>query len=92
MIPVRKAPAQPESNGSYPHATWRKELTMARKEEIERKFRVDSAKLPPLPGGARLVQGYLSFKPNVRVRTEEAACGARKAYLTIKCEGLVWRD
>jgi CYTH domain-containing protein len=65
---------------------------MSRKEEIERKFRVHQDQLPPLPPGAELAQGYLSFTPNVRVRTEIAPGGARKAYLTVKGPGLVGRD
>lgn len=64
---------------------------MARKLEIERKFLVQRDLLPPLEGGAHLVQGYLGTMPTVRVRTEEKAEG-RKAYLTIKGEGLVGRD
>jgi adenylate cyclase len=65
---------------------------MARKEEIERKLLVHPELLPELPPGARLVQGYLSFRPAVRVRTEETPGAAPNAYLTIKGEGLVGRD
>lgn len=65
---------------------------MAAKEEIEHKFLIDPARLPPLPPGARLKQGYLGFSPTVRVRTEEQPDGARQGYLTIKGEGLVGRD
>ena len=36
--------------------------------EIERKFLVLSDRLPPLPQGRRLVQGYLSEHPQVRFR------------------------
>ncbi len=36
--------------------------------EIERKFLVNLEKLPPLTGGNRLVQGYLSKHPQVRFR------------------------
>jgi len=36
--------------------------------EIERKFLVSVDKLPPLPKGKRLVQGYLSQHPQVRFR------------------------
>ena len=61
-------------------------------QEIEHKFLVDKAKLPDVPEGSRLVQGYLSFKPTVRVRTEEGPADTRKGYLTIKGEGLVGRD
>ncbi len=66
---------------------------MSRKQEIEHKFLVDSSRLPPLPPGSRLTQGYLSFRPTVRVRTEEREDGSgRMAYLTIKGEGDVGRD
>ncbi len=61
-------------------------------KEIERKFLVNKAKLPDLPQGSRMVQGYISFKPTVRVRTEEGPADQRKAYITIKGEGLVGRD
>lgn len=64
---------------------------MARKQEIERKFLVHADRLPELKEGAHLVQGYLAMLPTVRVRTEEQG-SARKAYLTIKGEGLVGRD
>jgi adenylate cyclase len=61
--------------------------------EIERRFRVDPNKLPRrLPPGKRLVQGFLSLEPVVRIRiTRGAARGSRKrerAYLTIKGRGL----
>lgn len=65
---------------------------MAYQQEIERKFLVNEDKLPELPGGSKLVQGYLSFRPSVRIRTEEAADGQRKAYITIKGEGKIGRD
>ncbi len=61
-------------------------------KEIERKFLINKAKLPDLPQGSKMVQGYLSFKPTVRVRTEEGPVDQRKAYITIKGEGLVGRD
>lgn len=61
-------------------------------KEIERKFLVDKVKLPEFPQGSKMVQGYLSFKPTVRVRTEEGPEDQRKAYITIKGEGLVGRD
>lgn len=65
---------------------------MGYKEEIERKFLVNREKLPALPEGSKLVQGYLAFEPNVRVRTEEGPGDDRKAYITIKGAGLVGRD
>jgi adenylate cyclase len=64
---------------------------MGYKVEIERKFLVHRDRLPRLEGGAHLVQGYLGMRPTVRVRTEELA-GAKKAYLTIKGQGLIGRD
>lgn len=64
---------------------------MAYKEEIERKFLINKAKLPPLPEPHKLTQGYLCFSPTVRVRLEEGP-EARKGYLTIKGSGLVGRD
>lgn len=64
---------------------------MGYQNEIEYKFLVDTAKLPALPPGAKMVQGYLSFQPTVRVRTEEGPADRRKAYITIKGEGLVGR-
>jgi adenylate cyclase len=39
--------------------------------EIERKFLIDAEKLPPLHGGVRIVQGYLSEHPHVRFRFAE---------------------
>jgi adenylate cyclase len=60
--------------------------------EIERKFLVDKAKLPDLPQGSKMVQGYLAFKPTVRIRTEEGPSDQRKAYITNTGEGLVGRD
>lgn len=49
--------------------------------EIERKFLVDQSKLPPLPKGTKLRQGYMPSAPGnvVRVRTAD-----EKAFLTIK--------
>lgn len=49
--------------------------------EIERKYLVDKTKLPSLPNGAKLRQGYIETAPGnvVRVRTSN-----QKAYLTIK--------
>ena len=65
---------------------------MALQQEIERKFLVRRELLPPLPEGARLVQGYLGTQPTVRVRTEEGPGDRSLAYLTIKGPGLVGRD
>jgi len=68
---------------------------MGFKVEIERKFLVHIEKLPELPKGRRLTQGYLSFGPKatVRVRTEEAENSSENiAYITIKGSGLVGRD
>lgn len=64
---------------------------MAQQTEVERKFRVHEERLPTLPPGKRLAQGYLSLDPVVRVRTSEAADGAQQAFLTIKGEGLIDR-
>lgn len=61
-------------------------------KEIERKFLVDKNKLPQLPEGARMTQGYLAFDPTVRVRTEEGPGDKRKAYITIKGSGMLGRD
>lgn len=61
-------------------------------KEIERKFLVKKDKMPELPEGAKMVQGYLSFGPTVRVRTEEGPGDSRKAYITIKGEGMLGRD
>lgn len=49
--------------------------------EIERKFLVDPSKLPELPKGTKLRQGYMPSAPGnvVRVRTAD-----EKAFLTIK--------
>ncbi len=68
------------------------ERKMSYKEEIEYKFLVERAKMPPLPEGSRLRQGYLALGPTVRVRTEEGPGETRKAYITIKGAGLVGRD
>lgn len=60
--------------------------------EIERRFLVDPKKLPrKLPVGKRLVQGFLSLEPVVRVRIARSETkGAKKerAYLTIKGKGM----
>lgn len=48
--------------------------------EIERKFLIDTTKLPELKDGKKLTQGYFSFHdPSIRVRTSE-----NEAFLTIK--------
>jgi len=48
--------------------------------EIERKFLVDTAKLPPLLNGKKLLQGYLVPRtPSIRIRTS-----GNEAFLTIK--------
>lgn len=66
---------------------------MAYKVEIERKFLVDTAKLPKLPEPLHLKQGYLAFTPTVRVRIEDGpGANERKAYITIKGGGMVGRD
>jgi adenylate cyclase len=59
--------------------------------EIERKFLVDHARLPPLVGGRRLVQGYLAERPTVRVRIADDATADAHAWLTIKGPGLIDR-
>lgn len=58
--------------------------------EIERRFLVRPARLPrPLPAGARIVQGYLSVDPVVRVRfTRPLRKGKAQAWLTVKGRGL----
>jgi adenylate cyclase len=61
-------------------------------QEIERKFLVHAERLPALPPGERLVQGYLATRPTVRVRTHEGPEGERSAFLTIKGDGLLARD
>ena len=61
------------------------------KKEIEHKFLIDPARLPKLPAGRRLTQGYLSTRPTVRVRLEKKGRTAR-AFLTIKGPGLISRD
>jgi adenylate cyclase len=65
---------------------------MARKNEIERKYRVHRDLLPELSGGSLLEQGYLGFRPTVRARTEMCESGERHGFLTIKGPGLLGRD
>lgn len=57
--------------------------------EIERRFLVHVEALPrALPAGARLIQGYLSFSPLVRVRTvKRPGRGSTHAFLTVKGKG-----
>lgn len=56
--------------------------------EIERRFLVHVDKLPTDMGdGSKIVQGYLCYKPTVRVRTRGS-----NAYLTVKGEGTVSRE
>jgi adenylate cyclase len=59
--------------------------------EIERKFLVDTARLPALPEPLRLRQGYLCTEPTVRVRLSRAPSGEERARLTIKGPGLFKR-
>jgi adenylate cyclase len=59
--------------------------------EIERKFLVKQERLPELPQGDELEQGYLSTDPTVRVRLVARPDGTRHAELTIKGQGLLSR-
>ena len=59
--------------------------------EIERKFLVEAAHLPPLPAADELHQGYLARDPAVRVRLRTLPGGARHGFLTVKGRGLVAR-
>ena len=59
--------------------------------EIERKFLVDAALLPPLPSPTHLQQGYLASDPAVRVRLSSLPSGERQGALTIKGRGLIER-
>lgn len=61
--------------------------------EIERKFLVDAAKVPPeaRAGGSRFAQGYLSREPTVRVRLAEREGEAARAWLTVKGPGSLTR-
>jgi CYTH domain-containing protein len=54
--------------------------------EIERKFLVDSTRLPTLGKGSHFRQGYLCVGPTVRIRIAEG-----RGELTIKGPGLVAR-
>jgi adenylate cyclase len=60
-------------------------------KEIEYKFLVFKKKLPKLEKGLKIIQGYISSSPTVRVRlvsTEEY----KKAFITIKGNGTLIRD
>ena len=50
-------------------------------KEIERKYRVDKARLGPLHGGTEMTQGYISSGDNAVVRVRQAG---NKAWLTLK--------
>lgn len=65
---------------------------MGYQKEIEHKFLVIQNKLPALPAGAKMVQGYLALEPTVRVRTAEGPGNQRKGFITIKGRGMVGRD
>jgi len=56
-------------------------------KEIERKFLIDVRKLPVLPPGIQIHQGYLTLNPTVRVRIY-----GPESFLTVKGSGLVERD
>lgn len=62
--------------------------------EIERKFLVDPAKLPPGldsgTNGVMIQQGYLSRDPTVRVRVQESQRGPL-GFLTVKGKGTLSR-
>ncbi len=59
--------------------------------EIERKFLVEAALLPPLPAADELHQGYLARDPAVRVRLRTLPGGEQRGFLTVKGRGLVAR-
>ncbi len=62
-------------------------------KEIEHKFLVDPValkKLTRLPSGARIIQGYLSRSPVVRIRIKTN--GVKAAWMTIKGKGCRVRD
>lgn len=56
--------------------------------EIEHRFLLMPSRLPKLPRGARLDQGYLSLEPLVRVRIVSPPKGKARAFLTVKSRGL----
>jgi adenylate cyclase len=55
--------------------------------EIERRFLIRPERLPALPRGDALVQGYLAFAPVIRVRIRRSPGGRLAAFLTIKGRG-----
>jgi CYTH domain-containing protein len=55
--------------------------------EIERKYRITCLPRHYLRYGTRIIQGYLSFSPEVRVRIM-----GNRSYLTIKSSGTLVRD
>lgn len=61
--------------------------------EIERKFLVQSDRLPPagLTHGARFAQGYLSLEPTVRIRLATRPGEAPQAWITVKGAGSLHR-
>lgn len=56
--------------------------------EIEHRYLVDPARLPRLPKGERLDQGFLSLDPVVRVRIVTPPKAKAHALLTVKGRGL----
>lgn len=56
------------------------------KHEIEHKFIVKPKRLPPLGRGVKIIQGYLSRSPVVRIRLSESN-GRKTAVLTVKGSG-----
>ena len=55
--------------------------------EIERKYLIAPSKLPPLPAGSEIVQGYLGNEPEVRVRLVVGL----SATITVKGSGRLTR-
>jgi adenylate cyclase len=61
--------------------------------EVERRFLVHASAVPRRLGpGLRIVQGYLSFQPLVRVRLVTRGRSAPRGYLTVKGRGLLVRQ
>lgn len=58
------------------------------KTEIERKFLIDIEKLPELSEFKLIEQGYLSFKPETRVRV----VNNKKSFITVKGSGYITRS